>query len=59
MNTYGEKIDELRNIYDDIDSDEFKSEIGRLRRLMSSYRSNSQEETDISAIKWSAKTFLV
>lgn len=52
------KIDELRSIYDDINSNELKSEIGRLRRLMNSCRSNSQEETDILAVKWSATTFL-
>lgn len=51
-----QKIDELRNIYDDIDSDELKSEVRKLRRLMSS--SNGQKETDIPAVEWLVATFL-
>lgn len=52
-----QKVDELRTIYDNIDSDELKSEVERLRRLASSCRSTGQE-TDIPSDGWSTATFL-
>ncbi|KYM96678.1 Zinc finger MYM-type protein 1 [Cyphomyrmex costatus] len=53
-----QKINDLRTIYNDIDSDDLKSEVERLRRLVSSCRSTAQD-TDIPIeYEWSAETFL-
>lgn len=52
-----QKINALRTIYNDIESDDLKSEIERLRWLVSSCCSTAQE-TDIPVDEWSAETFL-